>query len=258
LRLVRIPAGSFQMGNTETSRDMNCWCSDCSCELPRHEVSIGYDFYLGETEITQAQWQTLMASNPARNFGIGNDYPAYYVSWDDIAQTDGFLDHLNGLGQGVFRLPSEAEWEYACRGSSSNPNRYAPFSFGDDPGLGLSSCDLSEVLDRWMVWCGNSKDRAGEVASRLPNDYGLYDMHGNVWEWCQDGWHEDYDLDDDGKSDAPADGSAWESPAGEPRAIRGGYWSHSPRYCRSAFRYRHRPDSRYFDIGFRVVLSASP
>jgi formylglycine-generating enzyme required for sulfatase activity len=258
MQLVSIPAGTYQMGNTGSSRDMNCWCDDCSCELPRHQVDIGYEFHIGETEVTQAQWRAVMGSCPGKSYGAGPDYPVHYVSWNDVTRTDGFLDRLNALGEGTFRLPSEAEWEYVCRGPASNPNRYEPFSFGDDLALGLSSCGFSDLFERNMVWCGNDNADAEKVASRLPNGFGTYDMHGNVWEWCQDAWHEDYDSNDDGECDAPVDGSAWEGADETSRVIRGGYWNHLPRYCRSAFRFRHKPDSRYFDIGFRVVLQASP
>ena len=258
LVLVQIPSGTFQMGNSGTDRDLNCWSSDCASELPRHQVSIGYDFYLGETEVTQAQWQAIMGNTPATTYGSGEDHPVHYVSWHDITKEDGFLNRLTALGEGVFRLPSEAEWEYACRGPASSPHRYDPFSFGDDLCVGLSSCNFSNEFDRHMVYCGNDNLRAREVASRLPNGYGLYDMHGNVWEWCQDAWHSSYDVNGDGDCDAPLDGSAWEGRAEDSRVVRGGYWNHLPRYCRSAFRYRHKPDSRYFDIGFRVVLPASP
>jgi len=143
LRMVRIPAGSFWMGTTGTSRDGNS-----GYELPRHQVNIGYDFYMGETEVTQAQWHAIMGSNPASGYGVGNDHPVYYVSWDDC---QAFIAALNELGQGTFRLPSEAEWEYACRGSASNPNRYAPFSFGDDLSVtALSSCQFSTLFDQYM------------------------------------------------------------------------------------------------------------
>jgi formylglycine-generating enzyme required for sulfatase activity len=258
LVLVRIPSGSFQMGNSGTDRDLNCWSSDCISELPSHQVVIENDFYMGETEVTQAQWQAVMETTPTTTYGSGDNHPVHYVSWQDLTKDDGFLDRLTALGEGVFRLPSEAEWEYACRGPASSPHRYDPFSFGDGFGVGLSSRDRCDEFDRNMVYCGSGKTSAEEVASRLPNGYGLYDMHGNVWEWCQDAWHESYDIDGDGECDAPLDGSAWEDTAEISRVIRGGYWNHLPRYCRSAFRYRHKADSRYFDIGFRVVLSPSP
>lgn len=150
---------------------------------------------------------------------------------------------------GGYRLPSESEWEYACRGSSSNPNRYAPFSFGDDLGVtDLWSCQSSSLFNQYMVWCGNDDGWSEAVGSRLPNDYGLYDMHGNVWEWCQDWWHDSY-------NGAPEDGSAWGTVGSYgDRVVRGGSWYDSSSYCRSAARSGFDPDNRFGSLGLRLVL----
>jgi formylglycine-generating enzyme required for sulfatase activity/pimeloyl-ACP methyl ester carboxylesterase len=252
LRLVRIPAGSFLMGNTGAVRDRSCYLPDCDGEEPRHPVNLNYDFYMGETEITQAQWQAVMGTSPASDYGVGNDSPVYNVSWNDIAQANGFLVRLDALGHRTFRLPSEAEWEYACRGSTLNPNRYAPFSFGDDPTLDLYSCNYSSLFNQFMVWCGNDAGSVEAVGTpKLPNDYGLYDMHGNVWEWCQDWWHWDY-------FNAPNNGSAWESGDDDYRVLRGCGWNSAANACRSASRSGHIPSARENYIGFRVVLPLSP
>src|SRR3990172_8912847 len=158
--LVRIkPAGhSFQMGSTETERGRT------PDEGPVHTVTFRYDFYMGETEITQAQWKALMGTNPASDLGldpkgVGDNYPVYYVSWNDIAGHDGFLDRLNELGHGAFRLPSEAEWEYACRAGSTTR-----FSFGNSLGCNdeCQNCNAAkgvifiEKRADYMWYCGNN------------------------------------------------------------------------------------------------------
>ena len=197
-----------------------------------------------------------------------DSHPVMGVSWYGCVAFCNWLSEENGLNpcydltswslvnpdSGGYRLPSEAEWEYACRGSSSNPNRYAPFSFGDDLSVtDLWPCQYSALFNQYMVWCGNEGGWTEPVGSKLPNDYGLYDMHGNTWEWCQDWWHETY-------SDAPADGSAWESPVGSSRVFRGGDWGvpgGGPWPSRSAYRVCGIPSQGY-GAGFRVVLPVSP
>ncbi|MCA9439779.1 MAG: formylglycine-generating enzyme family protein [Candidatus Omnitrophica bacterium] len=251
MRLVRIPAGSFLMGNNGTSRDSGfCHCENCDCEFPRHEVTIGYDFFMSETEVTQAQWEALMESNPSTlgtAHSVGNDYPVYYIAQNAIQSPDGFMARLNGLGQGEFRLPTEAEWEYACRGPESNPNRYSLFSFGDDEDFNMESCNLNSLLDEYMIWCGNHQGRLEFAGSRKPNGFGLYDMHGSVWEWCEDEWHDNY-------NGAPSDGTAWTSGPSSLHVLRGGTWLGRPWLCKSSFRFGFPPESRDDDIGFRVVL----
>ena len=243
MELVRIPAGSFMMGSNVDSNWS--WCSEC--EKPVHEVSIGSDFYMGKTEITQAQWLAVMGiwpgSAPSSRYGLGDDYPAYHISWDDIAGENGFIERLNALGRGTFRLPSEAQWEYAARAGSATR-----FSFGnsDCPPTGCSS---SCELDQYAWWCGNNDPfGAKPVGGKLPNAFGLFDMHGNVWEWCQDYWHGNY-------NGAPVDGSVWESPTGS-RVARGGRWRDPAGACRSSVRYRFVPDGTGYGVGFRVVREA--
>ena len=238
LVLVRIPAGSFYMG----SNDDSSWSWCYPCEQPVHHVNIAYDFYLAKHEITQGQWLAVMGSEPASGYGDGNDYPVYFVSWNDC---QAFVAALNAPGQGTFRMPSEAEWEYACRAGTTTR-----FSFGDSncAPTGCTSCDLSNYA--W--WCGNNgASGAPEYGTKIvgqkpPNGFGLYDMHGNVWEWCQDWWHEGY-------TGAPADGSAWEAGGGTYRVMRGGRWSSDARYCRSSSRSRHSPAVTSYYLGFRVA-----
>jgi formylglycine-generating enzyme required for sulfatase activity len=247
MRLVRIPAGSFQMGSPDLETGRN------SDEGPVHTVTLSSDFYLGETEVTQAQWLALAGINPASGYGVGNDYPVYDVSWNDIASATGFLAELNALGKGIFRLPSEAEWEYACRGGTTTR-----FSFGDSLGCPDDCTDCaagSETGNRsdymWYCWSGGpdgSPVASLPVASLLPNPFGLYDMHGNLWEWCQDGYHDSF-------VGAPNDGSAWENFADHLKVYRGGSWNYSAASCRSANRNKNLPTLRSPRLGFRLVLT---
>jgi len=214
-----------------------------SYEQPVHTVNIGYDFYLGRYEITQGQWQAAMGSNPAHDYNVGSNYPVYYVSWNDCRA---FVTALNALVPGGgFRMPSEAEWEYACRAGTTTR-----FSFGDstcDPSVCLS-CDLSAY--GW--WCGN--DGAPEtpefgtkiVGLKPANPFGLYDTHGNVNEWCQDWWHADY-------TGAPNDGTGWEADVGIWRVHRGGAWGSPARRCRSSNRDGLMPSLSNFYQGLRIA-----
>ena len=236
LTLVRIPGGTFRMGSPsgEPGRDAD--------EEPLHPVGIGYDFYMGMTEVTQAQWLAVMGSwpgtAPSASEGIGDSYPAYHVSWNDIAGSGGFLDtlnqHLETTGQAVagkpLRLPSEAEWESACRGGTQTTYSYRATEGGA------------------YMWysANNSPNGTKPVGQKLPNPFGLYDMHGNVFEWCQDWHHDSY-------AGAPSDGSAWETPTGTSRVMRGGYWLGNAYSCRSAYRDSHPPGSPYSYNGFRLL-----
>lgn len=236
MEFVRIAAGSFVMGSTDGAD----WSYCHPCEQPPHPVDIAYDFYIGRCEVTQAQWVAVMGSNPASDFGVGHDYPVYNVSWED---GQNFIAQVNQLGQGTFRLPSEAEWEYACRAGTMTR-----FSFGD------SICSPTEVLpcelDNYGWWINNSADGAEPVRQLLPNAFGLYDMHGNVNEWCEDDWHEDY-------SGAPADGSAWvETPRVATRVFRGGHWNYEARYSRSAVRAGAPLAASSDLLGLRLVRQA--
>jgi formylglycine-generating enzyme required for sulfatase activity len=240
LRLVRIPAGSFTMGSPDTER------SRSSDEGPLHPVTIDNDFYMGETEVTQLQWEAVMGSNPATGAGEGNDYPVYNVSWDDC---QAFLAALNALGQGTFRLPSEAEWEYACRAGTTTR-----FYFGDSLGCldGCENCSTTkgeifiERRGHFMWFCGSSGNNTNPVRRLFPNSFGLYDMSGNVMEWCQDDFHPGYEG-------APDDGSAWESGEHIERMARGGSWSNLAQSSRSAHRDWRDPSDRFNFIGFRLA-----
>jgi formylglycine-generating enzyme required for sulfatase activity len=198
----------------------------------------------------------------SRNDQMMSNHPVLFVNWYGAIAFCNWLSEMNGLTPaydlttwalinsqgGGYRLPSEAEWEYACRGSESNPHRYDPFSFGDDPSIDLTSCNFSSILNNYMVWCGSQAPWTVAVGSKIPNDYGLYDMHGNVWEWCEDWYHPDY-------VGAPTDGSAWlvKPPWNPSRLRRGGYYFMPPQYCRSSYRQSSNPGVMDNTLGFRLA-----
>ena len=225
----KIPAGAFSMGSSEPG-----WAT--SFEQPVHNVTIGYIFYMGQTEVTKKQWNAVMGIDPPS--AETENQPVEHVSWNEC-QT--FIDNLNALSDYTFRLPTEAEWEYACRASTS-----ARFSFGD------SDCEANACTDcnlsNYAWWCGNNSPLGVKnVAQKLPNAFGLYDMHGNVFEWCRDYWHFDY-------SGAPDDGGAWMTPESQQRVLRGGYWDASPWECSSSSRAFNYPDGKDKQSGLRLIL----
>jgi len=223
MEFVLIPAGEYMMGSPSTEADRY------DNEGPLHQVTIGKAFYMGSYEVTQAQWRAVMGSNPS-NFK-GDDLPVEEVSWDDVQE---FIKKLNAKeSTDKYRLPSEAEWEYACR--TGTTTRY---SFGD------SDSNLGEYA--W--YSDNSGGQTHPVGQKKPNPWGLYDMHGNVWEWVQDVSHRSYDG-------APTDGSAWAG-SGSDHVLRGGSWGSYARDCRSSVRYYYYyydRDHRGNNLGFRLV-----
>jgi formylglycine-generating enzyme required for sulfatase activity len=211
LTLVLIPPGSFMMGSTSADD-----------EQPVHQVTIGTPFYLGKYEVTQAQWVAVMGGNPSEFKGA--DQPVEHVSWEDA---QAFIHKLNALADGFeYRLPSEAEWEYACRAGTTG--------------------DFAGDLDALGWYEANSGGRTHPVGQKQPNKFGLYDMHGNVWEWCADMAPETY-------QGAPRDGSAWLSAASGRRILRGGSWDHDSNHARSAYRHWFSPNHHTHGIGFRVA-----
>jgi PelA/Pel-15E family pectate lyase len=243
LEMVRIPAGSFQMGSSKKERGRS------SDEGPAHKVTINYDFYIGKYEVTQAQWKAITGTNPVYRCGIGDNYPVSHISWN---QCQAFMNKLNQFGKGIFRLPSEAEWEYACRAGKRER-----FYFGDSLEAGdiCEDCGAGKMpgmRSDYMWYCGNNS-RWGDpdfgakpVGRKRPNAFGLYDMHGNVWEWCLDEYHFNY-------KGAPKDGSAWQTKAGTPRVLRGGAWDYHAKNCRSAVRCGYSPGKGYTFHGLRLV-----
>jgi len=213
MKLVLIPADRFMMGDEEKDQ---------------HEVTISKPFYMGVTEVIQAQYEAVMGTNPSIFKGATN--PVEMVSWNDAAE---FCKKLSEKTRQAVRLPAEAEWEYACRAGTATA-----FSFGDaDSALGD------------YAWNGpNSGRTTHPVAQKKPNAWGLYDMHGNVWEWCAD-WYGDYPK----VAVTDPQGSA----SGTERVLRGGAWYNAPVDCRSAYRGYDTPDDRDDRYGFRVVVSVS-
>jgi len=248
LILAKIPSGSFQMGspNTERNRD--------SDEGLVHTVNIGYDFYMGKYVVTQKQWLAMMdswpGSPPSSSYGVGDNYPAYNISWDDAKNFITALNtHIATTGQGPWtvRLPSEAEWKYACRAGTQTR-----FFFGDSLGCDdyeedCAAGTLPGNRSDYMWYKGNSPNSSKPVGTKLPNQFGLYDMSGNVREWCEDDLHESY-------NGAPSNGSARvDNPRASSRVIRGGGWLSYARACRSANRNDSSPSNRFSDAGFRLA-----
>ena len=219
MEFVLIPAGTFMMGSL--NRDTEAYGD----EKPAHRVTISQPFYLGKYPVTQEQWAAVMGNNPSR-FSGHPDQPVESVSWNDV---QAFLDTLNERdGSGDYRLPTEAEWEYACRAGTEIP-RYYP--------------DINAIA--WYL--ENSNDQTRPVGQKLPNAWGLYDMLGNVREWCHDGrrrYTADALVDPMGPTDA-----------GAPRVVRGGGWYTPAHSVRAAHNHVIHPDHRDDDIGFRCACS---
>ena len=218
IKFKKIPAGTFMMGSPESEEGR----SDNEIQ---HEVTISKVFYLGICEVTQAQYEVVMGYNPSEFTSKGRTRPVETVSWYDATE---FCRKASALTGKYFRLPTEAEWEYACRAGTATP-----FNTGET----LSPKQANVVAAK------NWEPLA--VGSFPPNAWGLYDMHGNVWEWCSD-WYGAYAT---GKKTDTQGASN-----GEDRILRGGCWGNDPRSCRSARRGRIEPAYRFYNIGFRVAL----
>jgi formylglycine-generating enzyme required for sulfatase activity len=216
IEFVTIPAGQFDMGS-------NTGYSD---EKPVHRVVISKSFQLGKYEITQGQWKAVMGSNPSYFTGDDN-LPVEQVSWNDVQL---FIDKMNARNDGYrYRLPTEAEWEYACRAGTTG--------------------DYAGNLDQMGWYSSNSGGRTHAVGTKTPNPWGLYDMHGNVWEWVQD-WY-GYGAYPSGTVTDPTGPSS-----GSYRVARGGSWGGSAPYCRSARRSSSGPGLRSGSLGFRLLRTA--
>jgi formylglycine-generating enzyme required for sulfatase activity len=220
-----IPSGTFDMGSTTEES------GPYSDEGPVHSVTI-QGFEMMTTEVTQKMWEEVVGHIPSPDYGSGPDFPVYWTSWNDcqaFAEMLGFMDPEH-----EYRLPSEAEWEYACRAGTTTV-----YFWGD-------------TMDGDYCWfAGNSGDSAHAVGLKLPNAWGLYDMSGNVSEWCEDWYHSSYEG-------SPDSGSPWLRPAGSIRVRRGGSWHFGERVCRSADRNFASPGTCSPHIGFRLIRFAEP
>ena len=271
LEMIHIPEGRFWMGSPASEEGRE------DTEAPQHRVNVSA-FFMGKYPVTQRQWyavsllddvERVLESSPSRV--KGDDCPVGCVSWDDAVE---FCKRLSKKTGKDYRLPSEAEWEYACRARTTTP-----FFFGKRITRAQADCKKSygekrKIIESALIGAGMNMFilgvRAGlvkptriktevdryqriktEVGRYQPNAFGLYDMHGNAWEWCLDHWHENYDG-------APTDGSPWlSSYDNADRLLRGGSWDVDPVLCRSANRNWDARDYRSYDIGFRVVCASS-
>ena len=234
MKFKLIPAGEFMMGSPEGEKNRE----DCE---QQHRVRITKPFYLGTTEVTQGQWEQVMGSRPwsgSRYVMEGSGYAATYISWDDAVKFCGKLSEQEGL---EYRLPTEAEWEYACRAGTTTA-----YSFGND------WSDLSDY-----AWWGSihvngttwNEPYAHQVGQKRPNAWGLYDMLGNAFEWCQDRYSKTY------YGNSPTDDPTGPT-TGSERVLRGGSWLNY-NFFRSAHRHGYTPDYRPYLLGFRLVLVPS-
>ena len=221
--MVPVRGGTFTMGATaEQGRDAD------GDEKPSHQVTLG-DYWIGETEVTETLWMAVMGSNPSKN-EKGYDYPVEFVSWEDCQK---FISKLNALTGETFRLPTEAEWEYAARGG--NKSKGYKFAGGNT---------LGDVA--W--YDGNSGQAKHPVATKAANELGLYDMSGNVYEWCQDWYSGSY------YSSSPTTNPTGPS-TGSYRVLRGGGGWDNAGGCRVSYRNYHTPTFRFFNLGLRLALS---
>jgi formylglycine-generating enzyme required for sulfatase activity len=225
-----VPGGSFTIGSPSNE-------SDRESDETQHQVVLTKAFYCGKFEVTQGQWQQVMGSNPSDFQNAGADAPVESVSWDDCQTFVKTLCQLEGVPEGTYRLPTEAEWEYACRAGTQTP-----FAYGDDLDSTMANFDGNYPYGSGRK--GQYRQTTVAAESFRPNAWGLYDMHGNVWEWCQD-WYGPYPS---GSVTDPL-GPRF----GEDRVGRGGSWFHDAKHCQSAYRGYNSPGFRNGVLGLRLA-----
>ncbi len=235
VEFVKIPAGTFEMGSSDAQaeelKNRGAWSKANEAEQPRHKVQITKALLIGRTEVTQKQWKETMGKNPSAF--KGDDLPVESVSWDDVAA---FLIKLDGRTRGKYRLPTEAEWEYCCRAGGEGL-----FGKGEnDEEIGF------EKLDKFGWTSEKSENKTHPVGAKTPNAWGLRDMNGNVWEWCQDWFEPDFYA-----ASPPVDPLCGEK--GTERVFRGGAWAIDPAFARAASRGANLPSYKSQYVGFRVV-----
>ncbi|NES71623.1 MAG: SUMF1/EgtB/PvdO family nonheme iron enzyme, partial [Okeania sp. SIO2D1] len=231
LEMVKIPAGRFLMGSPETEPQRR------DSESPQHYVEVP-EFFIGKYPVTQAQWQAVIGNTPSSFKGANR--PVEKVNWYEATE---FCQKLSDRTGKKYSLPSESQWEYACRAGTTTP-----FYFGETITSELANYGGTFTYTDEPE--GKYRGETTDVGIFPPNAFGLYDMHGNVWEWCADDWHDNY-------NGAPTDGSAWLDGNEFRSPLRGGSWYNNPLNCRSALRYlNYRRDNHYILIGFRVVCDA--
>jgi formylglycine-generating enzyme required for sulfatase activity len=240
LEMVLIPGGSFEMGAAENELESN------EDELPQHLVTVP-TFFMGRYPITQAQWRAVAALPQEKKVlkvdpsdFKGDDRPVESVNWHEAVE---FCQRLSKKTGRNYRLPSEAEWEYACRAGTKTP-----FHFGETMTTDLANYNGNYIYGRGTK--GEYRDQTTPVGEfKVANNFGLCDLHGNVREWCADPWHDNYEG-------APTDGSVWKKGGDKSkRVVRNGSWGFDPKNCRSAFRGRIASADRGSYIGFRVVCA---
>ena len=230
MEFIYIPPGTFVMGSPpqEYGHDLS---------EREHVVTFTKGFYLQTTEVTQGEWKTIMGENPSFFLNCGDDCPVENISWYDAQE---FIKRLNEReGTLRYRLPTEAEWEYACRAGSKT-------AFANGGTITKETTCINKALGRMGWYYANSQKATHPVAQKAPNAWGLYDMHGNVWEWCQD-WMAPYPFEVSTDPTGP--------PSGISRIRRGGSWQEYPVFCRSAYRGSSNPKYKGPSIGFRVAMS---
>jgi len=232
MTFVLIQPGTFVMGSPEGETGRG------SDEV-QHNVTLTQAYYMQKTEVTQGQWKAVMGTNPSNFSSCGDDCPVERVSWQDA---QGFIEKLNQHeNANLYSLPTEAQWEYAARAGSTTA-----LANGN---LVETDCNLDTKLNEMGWYCGNAESKTHPAAQKQPNAWGLYDMHGNVWEWCQD-WYDSYSTTSVTDPVGPASGLY--------RVGRGSSWSKYAKFCRSAERGGNSPDSRYNFVGLRLMRMLEP